>query len=152
MLCWLSGFFIFPLRLTDLRQNFGGEKQDRRDVRSDTIEIKRHTFVTQNRLQDADGKSIIFTPEAEDIYFWAHFQSWTFCDACGKLEPRKPLPGFRRRNPSPLTQSCKCSTAIYKVPVADDIPLILRNLTEDDLRVLRPLTIHCGAYERRFNR
>ena len=35
--------------------------------------------------------------------------------------------------------------------MVDDIPLILRNLTEDDLRVLRPLTIHCGDYERRFN-
>ena len=102
-------------------------------------------------MQDADGESIIFTPEAEDIHFWARFQSWTFCDGCGKLEPRKLLPSFRHRNPSPLTRSCKCSTAIYKVPVVDDIPLILRNLTEDDLRVLRPLTIHCGDYERRFN-
>lgn len=37
------------------------------------------------------------------------------------------------------------------MPVVDDIPLILCNLTEDDLRVLCPLTIHCGDYERRFN-
>lgn len=125
--------------------------QDRRDVRSDTIQIKRHTFITQNRLQDGDGKCIIFTPEAGDIHFWARFQSWTLCDGCGKLEPRKLLPGFRRKNPSPLTRSCKCFTAVYKVPVVDDIPLILRNLTEDDLRVLCPLTIHCGDYERRFN-
>ena len=28
MLCWLSVFFIFPLRLTDLRQNFGGKKEE----------------------------------------------------------------------------------------------------------------------------
>ena len=125
--------------------------QDKRDVRSDTIEIKRHTFITQNRLQDADGKCIIFTPEAGDIHFWARFQSWTLCDGCGKLEPRKLLPGFRHKNPSPLTRSCKCFTAVYKVPVVDDIPLILRNLTEDDLRVLCPLTIHCGDYETRFN-
>lgn len=125
--------------------------QDRRDVRSDTIEIKRHTFITQNRLQDADGKCIIFTPEAGDIHFWARFQSWTLCDGCGKLEPRKLLPGFRRKNPSPLTRSCKCFTAVYKVLVVDDILLILRNLTEDDLRVLCPLTIHCGDYETRFN-
>lgn len=35
--------------------------------------------------------------------------------------------------------------------MVDDIRLILRNLTEDDLRVLRPLKLHCGDYERRFN-
>ena len=92
----------------------------RRDVRSDTLDIKRHTFITQNGLQDAADKSIIFTPEADDLHFWACYQSWTFCDACGKLEARKLLPGFQHRNPSPLTKSCKSSTAICKVPVVDD--------------------------------
>lgn len=30
--------------------------KERHDVRSDTMEIKRHTFITQNRLQDAHGE------------------------------------------------------------------------------------------------
>ena len=124
---------------------------ERGHARSDAVQLRRHTFVTRNQLQDADGQSIVFTPEAEDIEFWARFHSWTFCNGCGKLEARKMLPAFRRRNPTPLTKSWKCSTAVYKVPVVDDLPLILRNLTEDDLRLLRPLTIHCGDYERRFN-
>ena len=79
--------------------------QERRDGCSDTLDIKRHTFVTQNQLQDANGKSIIFTPEADDLLFWALFQSWTFCDACGRLEARKLLPGFQHRNPLPLTSA-----------------------------------------------
>ena len=123
-----------------LRYPVSQQRQDildeRRDARCDAVQLRRHTFITQNRLQDADGQSIVFTPEAEDIQFWARFQSWTFCDGCGKLEPRKMLPAFHCGNPTPLTKSCKCSTAVYKVPVVDDIPLILRNLTEDDLCLL----------------
>ena len=153
----VDAFSFWQRRPTDsiLRYPVSQQRQDildeRRDARSDAVQLRRHTFITQNRLQDADGQSIVFTPEAEDIQFWARFQSWTFCDGCGKLEPRKMLPAFHCGNPTPLTKSCKCSTAVYKVPVVDDIPLILRNLTEDDLCLLRPLTIHCGDYERRFN-
>lgn len=34
------------------------------------------------------------------------------------------------------------------VPQPDDVPLPLRNLTEADIRILRPFDIHCGDYKR----
>ena len=47
-----------------------------------------------------------------------------------------------------LDHSCKCGGTTYCVPQADDVPLVLRNLTAQDIRVLRPLVIHCGEYTR----
>ena len=34
------------------------------------------------------------------------------------------------------------------VPNMDDIPVLLRGLTDADMRVLRPFEIHCGDYRR----
>ena len=75
----------------------------------------------------------------------------TFCEKCGKLEPRKLLPAFRRRAPTPLHNTCKCSHRNYVVPDVDDVPLLLRNVTIEEQRVLSPFDIHCGDYVRMFN-
>ena len=52
---------------------------------------------------------------------------------------------FAPGSPMPWT-SLVSST--YSVPQAEDVPLILRNLTAQDIRVLRPLDIHSGEYKR----
>ena len=75
-------------------------------------------------------------------------KSWSFCENCGKLTCRKLLPSFRTSTLSPLEKSCKCGNHIYSVPQVEDVPLLLRNLTITDIRVLRPFDIHCGEYKR----
>ena len=74
-------------------------------------------------------------------------KSWSFCENCGKLTCRKLLPSFRTSTLSPLEKSCKCGNHIYSVPQVEDVPLLLRNLTITDIRVLRPFDIHCGEYK-----
>ena len=83
-----------------------------------------------NRLHNANADPLIHTEEAADLEFWARFQSWTFCEKCAKLEPRKLLLAFRRRAPTPLHNTCKCSNSTYVVPDVDDVPLLLRNVTK----------------------
>ena len=85
-----------------------------------------------NCLQNADGNPLIHTEEAADLEVWARFQSWTFCDKCSKLEPRKLLPAFRRKAATPLHNTCKCSNATYVVTDLDVVPLLLRNITIED--------------------
>ena len=124
---------------------------DRRRERVETIQDQEDTFLRVHRLQHSQEESIIKTSEAEDLEFWAKYQSWTFCATCGKLDPRKLLPPFRKRTASPLFTSCKCSKGTYEVPTTDDVPLILRRLTVEDQRVLSPFQVHCGDYRRMFN-
>ena len=97
------------------------------------------------------GQPVILTEEAADLQFWAQFQSWTFCDTCGKLEPTKLLPAFRRKTATSLHNTCKCSNATYVVPSLDDVPFLLRNVTIEDQRLLSPFEIHSGDYVRMFN-
>ena len=124
---------------------------DRRRERVETIQDQEDTFVRVHRLQNSQEESIIETSEAEDLEFWAKYQSWTFCATYGRLDPRKLLPPFRKRTASPLFTACKCSKGTYEVPTTDDVPLILRRLTVEDQRVLSPFQVHCGDYRRMFN-
>lgn len=123
----------------------------RRQERVDTIQQEEETFCQIHGLQNADEDTIIETSEAEDLHFWATYQSWTFCPSCGKLDPRKLLPPFRKRPASPLFTACKCRGGTYQVPGTDDVPLVLRTLTIPDQRVLSPFDVHCGDYRRIFN-
>ena len=47
-----------------------------------------------------------------------------------------------------VDSSYKCGGGQYSVPQPNDFPLILRNLTQQDIRVLRPFDIRCGDYKR----
>ena len=124
---------------------------DRRRKRVETMQDQEDTFVRVHRLQHTQQRSIIETSEAEDLEFWAKYQSWTFCANGGQLDPRKLLPPFRKRTATPLFTNCKCSRGTYEVPSTDDVPLILRRLTVEDQRLLSPFDVHCGDYRRIFN-
>ena len=79
------------------------------------------------------------TPEAHHLRRWCVELSWSFCPKCGKLPPVKLVPSFRTRKPNALDLSCKCGWSPDSVPQAEDVPLILRNLSAQDIRVLHPL-------------
>ena len=130
------------------RQHKLAERQQERQQKQ---EASKDSFIATNRFQNADGQPLLHTEEAADLKFWARFQSWTFCFKCGKLEPRKLIPAFRRKAATPLQYTCKCSNATYVVPDLYDVPLLLRNLTIEDQQLLSPFDIHCGDYIRMFN-
>ena len=123
----------------------------RHEDRQQTEDNKRDCFVAEHRLQHAEGASIIHTEEAEHLAFWARFQSWTYCQRCGKLETRKLLPLFALKTANRHDTTCKCGNSTYSLPSMDDVPLVLRSLTPEDQRVLSPFEIHCGDYVRCFN-
>lgn len=112
------------------------------------LENRRQHFLDEYDLDEADGPSLIDTSEARDLRHWCENQSWSFCAKCGKLSTRKLLPSFRAKKAPPLDTACKCGGSAYVVPQPDDVSLPLRNLSEADLRILRPLDIHCGDYKR----
>lgn len=123
----------------------------RREDQLDALHNEETNFLHIHGLQNAESESIIETSEAEDLQFWASYQSWTFCSICEKLEPRKLPPPFRKRTPTPVFKTCKCSSGTYQVPSTDDVPLVLRTLTVADERLLSPLRVHSGEYRRIFN-
>lgn len=123
----------------------------RREDQLDALHDEETNFLHIHGLQNAESESIIETSEAEDLQFWASYQSWTFCSTCGKLEPRKLLPPFRKRTPTRVFTTRKCSSGTYQVPSTDDVPLVLRTLTVADERLPSPLEVHSGDYRRIFN-
>ena len=89
--------------------------------------------MNEYHLQESDVSSLIDTPEAQDLEFWCSNQSWSFCGKCLMLAPRKLLPSFRNRPPTGVENKCKSGNGFYEVPNIDDVPSILRNLSEDDI-------------------
>ena len=123
----------------------------RAQERLDTISEEEDRFCRIHALHNANEDTIIQTSEAQDLDFWATYQSWTFSPCCGKLQARKLLPAFRNRAATPLFTTCKCRGGTYQVPGTDDVPLVLRTLTIADQRLLSPFDVHCGNYKRMFN-
>lgn len=111
-------------------------------------ERRKTEFLDEYDLSDANAPSTIVCEEALDLRLWCSHGSWTHCANCLKLSMKKLLPSFRRRSVPALDRACKCGGQKYVVPNADDVPLVLRNLTKEEIRILRPLDIHCGDYHR----
>ena len=107
---------------------------------------RRDNFLRQYDLDDADGPSVINTQEATDLRNWCQTKSWSFCEKCGKLSSRKFLQSFRT-TATCIEKYCKFGSTIYSVPQVEDVLLLLRNLSANDIRVLRPFDIHCGEYK-----
>lgn len=113
-----------------------------------TLQRRREEFLEQYDFPDLEQDSIVNMPEAQQLRVWCEEASWSFCPKCGKVSPAKLLPSFCTRKPNVLDHSCKCGGTTYCVPQAEDVPLVLHNLTAHDIRVLRPLVIHSGEYKR----
>ena len=139
---------IMQYSVSERRQHQLAQRQEERQQKRKDA---RDSFLSINCLQNAHAQPLIHTEEAANLEFWARFQSWTFCDKSGKLEPRKLLPAFGRRAPTQLHNTCKCSNGTYVVPDIDDVPLLLRSVTIEDQRLLSPFDIHCGDYVHMFN-
>jgi len=92
------------------------------------------------------------TPLAQHFHQWARWNSWVMCAQCQRLQKR-PFQAIDAANPSRRKQTVtKCthcaSGAGYGATKIDDIPEVLRDLSEEALEALRPIEIDVGVYER----
>ena len=138
--CTINVYPVTLRRKQELQRSQAGRHQ--------ALENHHDRFLQEYDLDKANEPSLIDTSEARDLRSWCENQSWSFCEKCGKLSIRKLLPSFRTRQNPPLDNACKCGGSAYVVPQPDDVPLALRNMSEADIRILRPFDIHCGDYKR----
>ena len=85
---------------------------------------------------------------ARQVELWCKFGSWSMCERCRSVRPR-PLKAMDvKRLAPPTVKKCQlCRRGDY-VPQLDDVPEVLRNLSEKAIRTLRPLDVDSGKYER----
>lgn len=123
---------------------FGNEKESRERQEKQSFE----NFVQQhgNKQQSANAETFMGVEESEDLLFWATHCAWTKCQICQSLEACKLYPKFRKRPVMKTVKDCGCSKQRYVVPTYEEIPIVLRNLSEKEIWALRPLDIHLGEY------
>lgn len=105
-----------------------------------------------NIFAETDAKRSWMTPLARHFEQWAQYASWALCKSCGRLEHRQfaPVDVRRPQKRRPHIEKCRfCQRGVgYRSPAWDDIPKVLRELTEEALDALRPLDPDVGPYER----
>ncbi|KAJ7359040.1 hypothetical protein OS493_019947 [Desmophyllum pertusum] len=136
-------------KVSDVRRK-NEERLSRIRIRQREQRAKRQQFVQRYRERSTlETTSTIFTKETKDLQFWIEHQSWSYCSSCRCLEPQKMLPSFSKRNSIRPLKTCSCSSGRYVIPDEEDIPLILLDLTEEQVQTLRPFEIDDGPYQRR---
>ena len=119
--------------------------------RAETTERKKREFTNSSngKTQAPEASTSYFEQEAEDLEFWMVHSSWTYCEKCNQLYSTKMMPNFSKRPEVKTYKTCTFEKKRYVVPKYEDVPQELRNLSEYEVRVLRPLDVRMGDYERR---
>lgn len=86
---------------------------------------------------------------SDNIAFWIHNSSWTYCDYCNELYFEKLRHHFLKRPITKPAKTCQCHNTRYVIPRRAQIPQQLVGLTAQEIACLRPFDIHCGDYARR---
>ena len=86
--------------------------------------------------------------ESTALEFWLIHGSWSYCKRCKQLLPQKLFPRFFNKPLMKCTRPCTCKAERYIHPRYKDFPKELRGLTVSQIVALRPLTIHCGDYDK----
>ena len=128
---------------------------------TDDWKAAKHVEMTarQERLQTSQGEffksdigrqvidvETLPSKKAHDLFNWAVYKSWSYCDNCKLLHREKLLPSFKNSKLKTV-KSCPCKTARYHIPRAFEIPICLRSLTRTEVLALRPFTLHTGNYK-----
>ena len=113
-------------------------------------ENQKREFYSRHNLHDED---VTFTAEsayniAKDLTFWMENSSWSYCKTCKLLDPQKLLPSYGKRPEIKTTRQCSCINKRDVCPSFQEIPLLLQNLTQEDIFTLRPLDLHTGDCQR----
>ena len=118
--------------------------------RVETIASKKREFTNSltDKQQGTEASTSYYAQEAQDLEFWMVHSSWTYCEKCNQLYTTKMMQNFSKRPEVKTYKTCTCEKKRYVVPKFEDVPQELRNLSEHEVRALRPLDIHTGDYER----
>ena len=126
-------------RLLQRQQNLGREEQE-----------KRQFFAANSHLLNFDlsSKTRNNHKVISDLTFWIKYCAWSYCSMCYSMTAEKLLPKYGRKPNLKQTSTCSCTEKRYNVPLPSLIPEPLLNLSTADICILRPIDLHCGAYER----
>ena len=90
----------------------------------------------------------IYKNESTALEFWLIHGAWSYCENCKQLLPQKLFPTFLKKPVVKCSKTCTCKADRYIHPRYKDIPKELRGLTLRQIVALRPLTVHCGDYDK----
>lgn len=77
--------------------------------------------------------------------FWVKYQSWSFVLNVVSFLAKKLLRTSRQCKPTHWEMQCTCHKGVYVVPSVDDVALILRKPSEEEMHILRPLTFNATS-------
>jgi len=121
------------------------------------IDVWRDQWNNQRRLRnerqqrkvvefEVQHQTSLEQPPPNQLLFWGLHQSWTFCETCRILTRLPMTPTFRNARALRTNIKCSCSSGRYVVPCLVDIPFSLRDLTQQDIFILRPFDLHSGQF------
>ena len=104
---------------------------------------------------DSDLPAANFSATSLGLQKWCEEGSWGMCPKCYVLQPRPMQCSFldQKHKPYIPASSCRRCKALYphQVPLPEDVPVALRNLTPTIIAALRPLDIDVGPEARAEN-
>ena len=98
-----------------------------------------------------NAEAYLATVDAENLAFWAVHGSTTYCANCNKLLQLRLLSRWSNRPKVSAKGHCTCVEGRYFTPQPNEVPVVLRNLSNSEICSLRPLTVHTGQYIRLEN-
>lgn len=142
------GFLVFQYK--NLRQaidNFHSQTF----LRNLKLVTDKETFFAQNNFENVQcnvvGTNAILTTSSA-LKLWAESKSFYICDNCNSIIPAHLPYNFAKNGKVSKKKKCKCKASRYKVPRYNEIPDVLKNLSIDNIKILRPFILDCGPYER----
>ena len=104
---------------------------------------------------DSDLPAANLSATSIGLQKWCEAGSWGMCPKCHVLQPRPMQPSSLDRVDKPYiaASSCRRCKALHphRVPVPEDVPSALRNLTPAIIAALRPLDMDVGPESRAEN-
>lgn len=145
---WKKRPWVIIQREDGTDENIASMKADdeRREGRHEES-YKNFELKHSSRSSSPSAESFKGEQERNDVSFWMIHSSWTTCEKCQSLQPCKLFPRLTKRPLVKPVKDCGYSSNRYIIPNLEDIPLVLRQLTFEQIVALRPLDVHTGDYE-----
>lgn len=136
--------FLYP----DLQQTVASyiSESDAFGRREEALRVQ---FLNEWEIQPVNvnvGNKNIVQDTVAALEFWCSHSS-TICAKCQSKQFCNLTPSFMKMN-KPKARQCICKNKRYIVPTYNEIPESLRQLTVNDIMVLRPFNLDCGEFRR----
>ena len=129
-------------------------KQQLQKEREEKHEQQRQQFHVSNETRFVDNLhhlQRLSETTGNNLKYWIQNSSWTFCPTCFSLKPEKLLQRYKGQPANKPLKKCLCADKKYIVPTLCLIPDCLRNLSFNEICILRPFNFHFGDYRRLQN-